>query len=608
MGTLALSYARRSWAILPLAGKLPAIPKSEGGRGYLGATTDEDTIRRLWTKYPIANIGIATKASGLLVVDVDPQHGGDKTLARLEATHGPLPKSAMGMTGSGGCHIYLRAPAGDGIQRRANALGQGLDLPNYVVAPGSIHPTTNKKYILAEDSSFDTIPPAPQWLLDLASSDRRQGSSARRASQAGKGWRKEVLEGAPEGTRNEYLFRETSRLRKLGLSREEVEKFILLLNKDNDSPLPDAEVLALIDSAWRYEKESTGTPPTIVSAKELARMTFAELRWAIARLVPEGLALLAGRPKAGKSFLALQMALSVATGRNWLEESSCEQGDVLFLALEDGGRRMKQRLSDMIWALSTYSTSPNGRGGWIIHRRGPFVPPNLHFATDWPRMDEGCVERLETFLDEHPNTRLVVIDVLQRVVVREKGKTMYEADYEALRPLHGLARDRGIAILVVHHSRKAKAEDIFETVSGSNGLTGAADTILVLEKQRGRRSILHVTGRDIDEERELGMEHRYGGRWLILGDADAKEKGDGRPLSGQNQVVFDLLKREGAMGPSAIAKALGWKLSTTNSHLRRMRKQGIVENTNGKWSIAEPEGESMPESETPESAQPVSPV
>jgi len=167
--TNALTYAARGWSVLPLNGKIPAIPKAQGGHGYLDATTDPAQIREWWDKRPHANIGIATRASGLLVVDVDDRKGGPDTLAALERRHGPLPETPEVITGTLGRHMYSLAPVPDTVLRKSDALGPGLDLPNYVVAPPSIHPDTGRTYQWDMDRHPDwiSIAEAPQWLLAL---------------------------------------------------------------------------------------------------------------------------------------------------------------------------------------------------------------------------------------------------------------------------------------------------------------------------------------------------------------------------------------------------------------------------------------------------------
>jgi RecA-family ATPase len=141
-----------------------------------------------------------------------------------------------------------------------------------------------------------------------------------------------------------------------------------------------------------------------------------------------------------KTWLALDFGIAVSTGGKALGTNEVQQGDVLYLALEDNRRRLQKRLS-------------------LLHQ-GATALERLHIALEWPRLDDGGVEKLEAFLIEHPETRLVVIDTLKKVRPRVSGdRSVYEVDYEALEPLIPLAATYGISILVIHHSRKAEAED-----------------------------------------------------------------------------------------------------------------------------------------------------
>lgn len=123
----ALDYAARGWPVFPLrpGGKNPAIPKDEGGRGHLDATTDQDQIRRWWRRWPDANIGVPTgERSELLALDVDHPAG----LDALEAEHGKLPDTRIHSTGSGGMHYLFPYPAGANVRNSAGKLAPGLDV------------------------------------------------------------------------------------------------------------------------------------------------------------------------------------------------------------------------------------------------------------------------------------------------------------------------------------------------------------------------------------------------------------------------------------------------------------------------------------------------
>lgn len=163
----ALRYAERGVSVFPLAphGKVPAIRKREGGRGFLDATTDPERIMAWWRRRPEANVGVRTGVC-FDVLDVDPRHGGAESLAALEREHGALPETPEAETGSGGRHVLFQPHAG--LRCSTALVGPGLDVRSaggYVVAPPSIHPN-GRRYRWR----IRGIPlaPWPAWLLALA--------------------------------------------------------------------------------------------------------------------------------------------------------------------------------------------------------------------------------------------------------------------------------------------------------------------------------------------------------------------------------------------------------------------------------------------------------
>ena len=192
-------------------------------------------------------------------------------------------------------------------------------------------------------------------------------------------------------------------------------------------------------------------------------------------LLPVGTYLLAGAPKIGKSFLVLQMAYQVSMGTPFLGFSS-RQGTVLYLALEDTCERLQKRLAQMTEQDSEH----------------------LILSVFSETLDEGLTERLSDFWSEHADTVLIVIDTLQRVRSRTPDGGSYAADYDTLARLKESSDTFGVTVLVVHHTRKEGAEDVFNMISGTNGLMGAADGALLLHKDKRTASdaVLEAVGRD----------------------------------------------------------------------------------------------------------------
>ena len=212
-----------------------------------------------------------------------------------------------------------------------------------------------------------------------------------------------------------------------------------------------------------------------VTAEQLQSAPYAPVPFLVEELLPEGLHILAGAPKIGKSFLVLQMAYQVSMGAPFLGFSS-RQGTVLYLALEDTYERLQKRLSQM-----TDSDSPR-----------------LKLSVISETLEEDLTERLRLFLLHEADTVLIVIDTLQRIRGKTPDSGSYAADYETVEKLKEISDLYGIALLLVHHTRKEGAEDIFNTISGTNGLMGAADGALILYKDKRTASdaVLEVVGRD----------------------------------------------------------------------------------------------------------------
>ena len=197
----------------------------------------------------------------------------------------------------------------------------------------------------------------------------------------------------------------------------------------------------------------------IMTMPELMETRFRVRPAVIDGLLPAGTYLLAGAPKIGKSFLVLQMAYQVSMGAPFLGFSS-RQGTVLYLALEDTCERLQKRLAQMTEQDSEH----------------------LILSVFSETLDEGLTERLSDFWSEHTDTVLIIIDTLQRVRGRTPDNGSYAADYDTLARLKEFSDTYGVTVLVVHHTRKEGAEDVFNMISGTNGLMGAADGALLDHK------------------------------------------------------------------------------------------------------------------------------
>ena len=234
-----------------------------------------------------------------------------------------------------------------------------------------------------------------------------------------------------------------------------------------------------------------------IDADTLLGIPYEPLSFVVEDLLPQGLHLLAGAPKIGKSWLALWLCLQVAQGES-LWNFATKPCEVLYLCLEDSFQRIQSRLLDLT----------------------EDAPPTLHFAVMSEQLHSGLVEQMEQFLREHPATGLVVIDTLQRIRAVGSEANPYASDYRDIGVLKALADQHRIAVLLIHHLRKLNDDDPMNMISGTTGLSGATDSNFVLRrsKRRENTATLYCTGRDI-VYRELSLEFNNETHiWNLLSD------------------------------------------------------------------------------------------
>jgi RecA-family ATPase len=199
--------------------------------------------------------------------------------------------------------------------------------------------------------------------------------------------------------------------------------------------------------------------------------------------VPEGLTILGGKGKLGKSWLALAWALVAA-----------EDGEVLYLALEDGPKRLQDRIKKLMDA------DPRPPAQWGRPLKNLTLVP----ANGWTQTDKGLaagLEKVGQWLDQHPKARLVVIDTFARFRGKQRKKADYQSENTEVGDVQRLAIKHGIGIIAIVHTTKGKRDDVFDDIQGSVGLTAPADTLMVLQRSRGTsRGELWITSRDGEEK------------------------------------------------------------------------------------------------------------
>ena len=235
----------------------------------------------------------------------------------------------------------------------------------------------------------------------------------------------------------------------------------------------------------------------VIDGETLMDTRLPKRNFCVETLLPEGISMLGGAPKVGKSWMVLLLALQVAKGEP-LWNLPTKQGTVLYLALEDSQSRLQDR----------------------VNRLTGEAPASIHFATTAGTIGDELCMQISKFKLENPDTVLVIIDTFQ--IVRNNGiETSYANDYEEVRELKALADDLKISLLLVHHLRKQGDSYPLNKLSGTTGISGAMDAVFILDrsKRNANCATLFCTGRDI-ESREIEIRlKKENCEWELKGDS-----------------------------------------------------------------------------------------
>jgi hypothetical protein len=301
---------------------------------------------------------------------------------------------------------------------------------------------------------------------------------------------------------------------------------------------------------------------------------FQELVWSVHGLIPQGLTILGGRPKSGKSFMMLQAALDVVHGRKALGQFQTERSKALYFALEDSPRRIQDRLQML---------DPDGRNSADGLK-------DLVFAYKLPKLAAGGLAAIEDAVNQGAY-KLVVIDTFGRVCAPQRGGgDTFRADYDEIAALQESAQRLGISIVLIHHTRKpvpqarVDADDPMDRILGSTGITAAADQLLVLGKV-GESLALHVISRDAASNDWEVFHDLDSPAWEVKGKLSAQAV-----MGPQRRRIIDVLNAKGAMMPAEIAKALKRTQGSTRMLLREMYSEGqVYQMDNGKYDTTTPD-------------------
>jgi hypothetical protein len=326
-------------------------------------------------------------------------------------------------------------------------------------------------------------------------------------------------------------------------------------------------------ATWTRKKQSDGKaerPSSVTLVEGLDDMDFKPVNFLVPDLIPaEGVTLICSKPKTGKSWLLYDLCISATADREMLGGRRPMQGCALYLALEDGWRRLKARRDKL---LPVWAGSPR--------------PGSLGLAIEWRRVDHGGLDEIRDWVTgvraSGGQVACVCVDVLKMVrATGQDRKSAYDRDYEALTGLRALAHELGIAIVVAHHVRKLEADDLIDKVSGTHGLTGAADTIIVIERAPGGSFVCDVRGRDVEAAQLAARFDRETCRWEILGEAAEVQRTDA------HRAIRDAVAEAAdPMTPREIAAAAGIREASVSTYLYRMVKAGEIAKVGRGWYAA----------------------
>ena len=419
-------------------------------RGLRDASTDPWKLREWWTEWPEANVGVRTGSeSGIVVLDVDPRHGGDESLKDRT-----IPPTLEAQTSAGGRHLYFRHPGGK--VRNSTDLYPGLDVRGdggYVVAPPSLH-ANGERYVWVNEGS--DLADAPEWML---------GRPSKSPSADGP---------IPEGQRNDRLTSIGGSLRARGQEFPAIEKQLLEINDACCTPpLPPDEVRKVAESVSGYPRGTGGKDPLGTTKRpKLIRMDDVQaeaLEWLWPGRVPLGkVTLIAGDPGLGKSLATLDMAARVSTGREWPDGGPNMLGAAIVLSAEDGlADTIRPRLEAAGADLSHVAVPDNEHG------------PSLALCRD---SLEETLDELEAMEGLRP-PRLVVVDPITAYL----GGIDSHKDSDVrtvLAPLASLAASRRVAIVLVAHLNKSQDQRAIHRTTGSVAFTASARAVWLVAKDK----------------------------------------------------------------------------------------------------------------------------
>jgi hypothetical protein len=573
----ALFYAQRlHWPVLPAK---PRAKQPLTQHGSLDATTDEAQIRAWWKKWPTANVALRTGVF-FWVLDVDPAHGGDQSLMRLVAAHGALRDTLMQKTGGGGSQRFYLQPEQAVIVGKAPLYDDypGIDARgenNYVVVEPSIHPSGNRyTWDTVRQSILEEPPqPADPWLIEWVT------QAANGAAPNGGRRQFHLPEKIPYGEQHKYLVSLAGKMRAAWMGYQEIVEALWEVNQKRcEKPGPREHIEQYARSVCNYTPGPAHQPAPVIDVPAVLAPPVREHAVAsydadcpeptplIEPILYPGLTILGGRPKMGKSWFALQLAIALV---NQLKVGGYlavpKKYRCLYVSLEDRKPQLKKRLRHLVPDAS------------YLH--------GLDLQYELAPLLAGGAEQLDQSLTREPVDLLIVDSLLAAAQqAGRKNMDLMQNDYNLVRALRELAVKHSIALVLIAHTRKASG-DFLDLIQGTSGTTAAADAVWVLQRTPDGKATLSVTGREVPNNVFGLVRAQSSAAWTITGEGDEVTQSDAR------QDILQLLrdkcrpardrktgkvKTSPGLSPSAIAKELHKPISSINRQLAALCELGLV--------------------------------
>lgn len=554
----ALSLAARGWPVFPghLTDDDPPKKVPANAKGFKGATVKPRPIEIQWRSDPDAYVAVALPI-GVVALDVD-------KVEQFEAAGLEMPDGPGQRTLHGGYHKLFKTD-GRVVKQTVKEI------------PGADTRVGGLGYVFVWDAaawpdvaeSLDALPDAPEWLYDHEA--REEVAPSERRTRGG---------AVPTfvfkmGERDNALAAFAGLMRRGGAGPDAIYAALKAMadsgqiEQTREDQITDKDLRRIAGSIGGRQSnavDAQSRPRRAIArqnAEELKKKQIIPIEYVIEEVMPEGVGIISGAPKIGKSWLAFQAALEVSVGGELLGRKVLKARPALYYGLEDGERRFQKRMQ-MIEGSRGLDLS------W------------LELRYDAPAIGDGLEEEIEEFIanNEEYGGSVVVIDVLAKVWPEQQGRgSAYNQDYRVIGPLKEIqGRHPGSTIVCITHNRKQGAEDVMSTVQGTHGVVGAVDWTWIIKRERlAVQGNIYVTGRDI--EHEPSIDAQFAGLWTALPGAGGQHltpeqrKVRDELLTGEDGTATEVADRLNVEFPDDAPR---WTQNSVSEKANALEAKGLV--------------------------------